>query len=103
MRVSAGLVIVAGVGWPAAGATGSSAFASPKSSTFTVPSGRTLMLAGFRSRWMMPCSCAAFEGGGDLPADAYRLVERNWPLGDAIRQRWPLDELQDERCYSHLP
>ena len=33
--------------------------AKPKSSTFTVPSGRTLMLAGFRSRWMMPCSCAA--------------------------------------------
>jgi hypothetical protein len=26
------------------------AFASPKSSTFTVPSGRTLMLAGLRSR-----------------------------------------------------
>ena len=38
---------------------GSSAFARPKSSTFTVPSGRTLMFAGFRSRWMMPCSCAA--------------------------------------------
>ena len=29
---------------------GSSAFANPKSSTFTVPSGRTLMFAGFRSR-----------------------------------------------------
>ena len=38
---------------------GSSAFARPKSSTFTVPSGRTFTLAGFRSRWMMPCSCAA--------------------------------------------
>jgi hypothetical protein len=31
-------------------ASGSSAFARPKSSTFTVPSGRTLMLAGLRSR-----------------------------------------------------
>jgi len=32
-------------------APGSSiALASPKSSTFTVPSGRTLMFAGFRSR-----------------------------------------------------
>ena len=40
-------------------AAGSSAFANPKSSTFTMPSARTLMLAGFRSRWMMPCSCAA--------------------------------------------
>ena len=39
--------------------TGSIAFARPKSSTFTVPSARTLMFAGFRSRWMMPCSCAA--------------------------------------------
>ena len=29
---------------------GSVALASPKSSTFTVPSGRTLMFAGFRSR-----------------------------------------------------
>ena len=24
-----------------------------------MPSGRTLMFAGFRSRWMIPCSCAA--------------------------------------------
>ena len=31
-------------------------FASPKSSTFTVPSGRSLMFAGFRSLWMIPCS-----------------------------------------------
>ena len=28
----------------------SASFASPKSSTFTTPSGRSLMLAGFRSR-----------------------------------------------------
>ena len=40
-------------------ATGSIAFARPKSSTFTVPSGRTLTFAGFRSRWTMPSSCAA--------------------------------------------
>ena len=37
----------------------SSAFARPKSSTFTTPSGVILMLAGFRSRWTMPFSCAA--------------------------------------------
>ena len=29
---------------------GSASFASPKSSTFTAPSSRTLILAGFRSR-----------------------------------------------------
>ena len=43
----------------AAAAAGSASFASPKSSTFTMPSGVTLMLAGFRSRWTMPFSCAA--------------------------------------------
>ena len=31
-------------------AAGSVAFAKPKSRTFTVPSGRTLMFAGFKSR-----------------------------------------------------
>jgi hypothetical protein len=36
-----------------------SAFASPKSSTLTTPSERSLIFAGFRSRWMMFCSCAA--------------------------------------------
>ncbi len=34
-------------------------FASPKSSTFTCPSCVSMMLAGFRSRWMIPLSCAA--------------------------------------------
>ncbi len=38
---------------------GSIALARPKSSTFTVPSARTLMLAGLRSRWTMLSSCAA--------------------------------------------
>lgn len=38
---------------------GSDALAKPKSSTFTVPSARTLMFWGLMSRWMMPCSCAA--------------------------------------------
>ena len=33
--------------------------ARPKSKTLTEPSGLSLMLAGFRSRWTMPCSCAA--------------------------------------------
>ena len=32
----------------------SSAFARPKSRTFTVPSARTLIFAGLRSRWMIP-------------------------------------------------
>ena len=39
--------------------TDSNALARPKSSTLTRPSGVTLMFAGFRSRWMTPCPCAA--------------------------------------------
>src|SRR5215471_2269023 len=58
--IIAGVVIVGEFVTPAARlVTGSSAFARPRSRTFTAPSGRTLMFAGFRSRWMMPCSCAA--------------------------------------------
>ena len=34
------------------------AFARPKSSTFSVPSSVTMTLAGFRSRWMMDAACA---------------------------------------------
>ena len=41
-----------------AGPDARSALARPKSSTFTRPSGVTLTLAGFRSRWTMPFSCA---------------------------------------------
>ena len=61
--IIAGLVIVgdsSGCDRPLLEAdAGSNAFASPKSSTLTAPSSRTLMFAGLRSRWMMPCSCAA--------------------------------------------
>jgi hypothetical protein len=39
-----------------AAAAGCASFANPKSNTFTTPSGVILTLAGFRSRWMMPCS-----------------------------------------------
>ena len=46
----AGLVIVGECDTSGRLAAGSIAFASPKSSTFTVPSGRTLMFAGFKSR-----------------------------------------------------
>jgi hypothetical protein len=34
-------------------------FARPKSSTFTTSSSVILILAGLRSRWTMPLSCAA--------------------------------------------
>ena len=40
------------------------------------PSARTLMFAGFRSRWMMPCSCAASSASAICLRDRQRLVER---------------------------
>ena len=43
---------------PAAVGSEPRALAMPKSSTFTAPSGVTLILEGFRSRWTMPWSCA---------------------------------------------
>ncbi len=52
--VMAGLVMVGDNVWPADVAAGSFVFAKPKSSTLTVPSRRTLMLAGFRSRCTIP-------------------------------------------------
>ena len=64
----------------------SCALARPKSSTFTVPSGRTLMFAGFRSRWMIPCSCAASQRFGNLLRDRQRLVEWHRTARDALRQ-----------------
>ena len=57
--VIAGLVIVGDCVRSGERPAGSSAFAKPKSSTFTVPSSLTFTLAGFRSRWMIPSSCAA--------------------------------------------
>jgi hypothetical protein len=50
--VMAGVVIVGDIDTLAdeTCGSGSIALARPKSSTFTVPSGRTLMFAGFRSR-----------------------------------------------------
>jgi hypothetical protein len=50
MLVVAGLVNVGEAVSTASREAGSSAFARPKSSTFTVPSARILTLAGFRSR-----------------------------------------------------
>ena len=51
--------IVGESGPPATGSAGSaSAFARPKSRTFTRSSGVTFTLSGLRSRWITPHSCA---------------------------------------------
>ena len=53
--------------------------ASPKSSTFTVPSDRRLMLAGLRSRCTMPASCAASSASAELLRNRQHFVERQRP------------------------
>jgi hypothetical protein len=58
-----------------------SAFASPKSSSFTVPSGVTLMFADLRSRWMMPFSCAASS-----PAAFWRAITSASSTGTGPRR-----------------
>ena len=56
---------------------GSSAFASPKSSTFTVPSGAHLDVGGFQIAMDDPLLVRGFEGFGDLLRDRQRFVERD--------------------------
>ena len=76
------------------------ALARPKSSTFTVPSGVTLMLAGFRSRWMMPRSCAySMASAICLAMASARSIGSGpfEPLGVAFHQ------LHDERVTSRCP
>ena len=38
-----------------------------------------------------------FEGFSDLLGDGQRLVQRNWSAFDPIRQRWSLDEFENQR------
>ena len=59
------------------------------------------MFAGFRSRWMMPCSCAASSASAICFAMGKRLVERHRAARDALRQIVALDEFHHER--GHAP
>ena len=58
----------------------SSALAMPKSSTLTVPSGRSLMLAGFRSRCTMPSCMRGLECIRNLHRNVQRLIDWDRPL-----------------------
>ena len=80
----------------ACGSAGSSALASPKSSTLTVPSGRTLMLAGFRSRWMMPWSCAASSASAICRAIGSASSSGIGAAREALREVLPFDELHHQ-------
>ena len=76
---------------------GSASFASPKSSTFTTPSGVTLMFAGFRSRWMMPCSCAASSASAIWRAIGSASSSGIGAARDPIGQRLAFDQFEHER------
>ena len=85
--------------WPAA-AAGCASFASPKSSTFTVPSGVTLMFAGFRSRWMMPCSCAASSASAICCAIGSASSSGIGPRAMRCEQVLALDQFHHERVHA---
>jgi hypothetical protein len=73
--------------------------ARPKSSTFTVPSARSLMFAGFRSRWTMPCSCAASSASAIFSRSDRASDERDGAGCDALGEILPLDEFHHEGGY----
>ena len=81
-------------------ASGCASLARPKSSTFTVPSGRTLMFAGFRSRWMMPCSCAASSASAICFAIGSASSSGIAPARDPLREILALDQLHHQRLYA---
>ena len=74
------------------------AFARPKSSTLTVPSGVILMLAGFRSRWTIPFSCAASSASAIWRAIASASSTGSGPRCEPLGERLALDQLQHERA-----
>ena len=74
------------------------ALARPKSSTFTAPSGVSLMFAGFRSRWTIPFSCAASSASAICRAIASASSSGIGPLRDPLGERRALDQLQHERA-----
>jgi hypothetical protein len=97
IAVAAGLVIVGDRATTPGELSTAIAFASPKSSTFTVPSSRTLMFAGLRSRLDDALRVRGFERLGNLPRDGQCVLERNRTTLDAIGERRSFDYLEHER------
>ena len=79
-----------------------------------MPSSRTLMLAGLRSRWTMLCSVCRFQRLRDLPRDrdglvhgkAARMLLRRGgprtiaPVGNQFVESSALHQLHDERTHA---
>ena len=73
---------------------GAATLARPKSRTFTRPSLVTITLAGFRSRWTMPLSCAAARASASAMAIP-RSADGSPPGDDAV-EGLTLDELHGQ-------
>ena len=74
----------------------------PKSRTFAVPSGSTMMLDGLTSRCTMPHSCARPRPLRDLQRDGQRLVEREPAALQSRLQRFPFVERHRDEQLSVL-
>jgi hypothetical protein len=72
------------------------AFANPKSSTLTVPSGLILTSPGFRSRCPTLFRCAASSASAICRAIPSASSKWNRAFLDPIRERRPFDQLHDE-------
>ena len=62
-----------------------SGFARPKSISLAPPL-VSMMFAGFRSRWMMPCWCAFSRAMRDFRADLQDLIERQRAFRQAVSE-----------------
>ena len=95
-RVDSTVIVGESAGNPPLPAPVPIAFASPKSSTFTCPSGVILIFAGLRSRCTIPFSCAASSASA---------IWRAYPIassaesarGETLGERLPLDQFHHER------
>ena len=61
---------------------------------------RTLMLAGFRSRWMIPCSCAASSASAICFAIGSASSSGIGAARDALRQIVALDQFHHQRAHA---
>ena len=62
--------------------------------------GRTLIFAGFRSRWMMPCSCAASRASAICRAIGSASSSGIGPRAMRSARVVALDQLHDERVHA---
>ena len=61
-----------------------------------MPSSRILMFAGFRSRWTMPCPCAASSASAICLAIGNASVSRSAPCAIRVGERWAVHQLHHQ-------